>query len=151
MLFRLHTHLCVNNSFSFSKSLRKQVRKSVESKTEWRALGSPHYDPASHQEPQFLPEIQEGPCWQRRHFLCCKGLLGNSHLYTMGGRSLFCTNMVLDVRSEVWLLAQVGLKLSSKCLHSQRSLISKICTLVSGCSFSLPPLGIIFLKKHPWN
>lgn len=63
MLFRLHTHLCVNNSFSLSKSLRKQVRKSVESKTECRALGSPHYDPDSQQEPQFLPEIQEGPCW----------------------------------------------------------------------------------------
>ena len=41
MLFRLHTHFCVNSSFPFSKSLRKQVRMSVELKTEWRALGDP--------------------------------------------------------------------------------------------------------------
>lgn len=33
MLFRLHTHFCVNSSFPFSKSLRKQVRKSVELRT----------------------------------------------------------------------------------------------------------------------
>lgn len=75
MSFRLHTHFRVNNSFSFSKSLRKQVRKSAEVWAEWRALRSLRWYLAWHQEPQTPQESQESSGGPGDTFSTIKGFL----------------------------------------------------------------------------
>lgn len=82
MLFRLHTHVCANNSFSFSTSLRKQVRKSVELKTEWSALRSPCWSPSMTSGAEIPAEDSAGTL-VAEETLWCKGLLGNSYFTRM--------------------------------------------------------------------
>lgn len=84
MLFRLHTHFGVNNSFSFSKSLRKQVGQWSHSRV--KGSGKPVL-PSSVTLGATVPTEEPGgtPVGKERHFLHYEGLLGNSHLCTVGG------------------------------------------------------------------
>lgn len=119
MIFRLHTHFCVNNSFPFSMSLRKQVRKSVKLKIEWRAPGSLYYAPRGTRSHNPCGRPRVVPGGRGDTFSAMKGCLGNSHLYTTGWYFLFCINMVCGVRPDFWIPPRVWLKSSLKCLHSQ--------------------------------
>lgn len=128
------------NSFSFPKSLRKQVRKSAEVWAEWRAQGSLRWDLAWHQEP---------PSPRVRRALVVQETLSplKRPSWTLPG-SLSWTNVACGDRPEVWRLRAVGLKPSSEGLPSKRSLIFKIRSLVCQTVPSPFPHRELFLKIH---
>lgn len=148
MLFKLHTHFCVNNSFSSSKSLRKQVRKSADVWAESRALGSLRWDPAWQREPQSPSESQDGPGGPGDTCSAIKGFLGTPAFAQQEGVPFTEQTWPLMSDQKFWLQPGVGLKSSSQCLQSQRSLIFKICSLVYQTAPSPFPHWELFLKIH---
>lgn len=148
MSFRLHTHFCVNNSFSFSKSLRKQVRKSAEVWAEWRAPGSLRWDLAWQQEPPSPRRVRRALGVQET-LSPYKGLPGHPHLRTMGRRSLSWTNTACDGSPEVWLfLSGVDSNHHLNAYNPKGHLFLKYAHLCVR-QFLLPsPSGNYFLKIH---
>lgn len=60
MLFRLHTHFCVNTPFPFPKALRKQFRKSVELNAERGLWDACTWGPSTVSGVEFLREDSGG-------------------------------------------------------------------------------------------
>lgn len=147
MSFRLHTHFCVNNSFSFSKSLRKQVGKSEEVWAERRALGSLHWDPAWHQEPQSPQESRAGPGGSGDTFSTIQGF-SETPAFARQEDAPFTEQtwpLMSDQKFDSYPKWDWNQHLNA--YHPKGHLLLKYAHLC--VRQFLPPLGIIF--KNPWN
>lgn len=118
MLFRLHTHICVNNTFPFSKSLRKQVRKVSGVRNRVKCSGKPmlvtQHDVKSCSS---CRRFHRDPNGRGDYFSDIKGCVETPTLTPIGDVPFSVQNGLWPV---VWIPPLVRLKSSSKCLHSQK-------------------------------